>query len=139
MALNEQEKQACRYYLGYPQIAQGHSLSLGIPDKTQLNFILEGNMDELLPIAEQWVRRAIQELACIEDQKSKLRTSVEVKRVTGAVEMRHGDAFLDLDDRHREWIAVLSDSLGAPPNPFSNQMTRLGIAGGIQSGVVEPT
>lgn len=139
MALSEAEKQACRYYLAYPQISQAHALSLGIPDTTQLNFILEGNLNEVLEIAEPWVRRAIQELQCIEDQQTKVRQSIEVAQVTGSVRLRSSEALYDLDDRYKHWVAKLSDSLGAPPNPFSNKMALIGLAGGASSGVREPS
>ena len=139
MALSEQEKQAIRYYLGYPSIVQGAALSLGVPDKTQLSFILELNMQDVLEISEPWIRRCIQELQCIEDQQTKVRGSLEVAQVTGSVRLRSGEAMDDLDDSTRRWVSKLSDILASPPNPFGNNMARLNMAGGISQGVVEPS
>lgn len=139
MALNEEEKNACRYYLGYPQISTAAAISLGVPDKTQLNFVLELNMQNVLPVAEKWVRRALQELQCIEDQLSKQRQSLELRAVTGAVHFRGGEGMDDVWFEYRRWVEALSDTLGAPPNPFSNRMRTLGMAGGVSTGgVVEP-
>lgn len=129
--LNEEEKTAIRYYLGYPQISTAAALSLGNPDKTQLNFILEYNLEHVMPRVEKWIRRCIQELQCIEDQMSKVRGSLEVRGVVGSVQLRSGDALEDLEFQYRAWVAQLSDQVGAPPNPFSNRLRLYGDGGNM--------
>lgn len=134
MALNEEEKTAVRYYLGYPQVSTAALLSLGNPDKSQLNFIVEFNMQHILPRVEKWIRRILQELQCIEDQMSTFRGSLEIRGVVGSVQLRSGDALEDLDFEYRKWVGQLADQIGAPENPFSN---RLRLMGGGGSHVVE--
>jgi hypothetical protein len=136
---NDDEKAAIRYYLGYPGISQSRMLSLGIPDASQLQFILELNFDNVLPSHEPYIRRALQELGCIEDQQSKLRGSLGVTHVVGSVKLDTVGALEALDDQFVNWTCKLSDLLGAPPNVFSNTNNRLRMAGGISdSGVIEP-
>ena len=122
MALNEEEKTAIRYYLGYPQVSTAAALSLGNPDKTQLNFIVEYNMQHILPRAEKWIRRILQELQCIEDQLSTFRVQLPVRGVVGSVQLRAGEALEELEDQYRHWVGALSDTVGAPANPFSRRL-----------------
>lgn len=131
MALNEDEKTAIRYYLGYPQVSAAALLSLGNPDKSQLNFIVEFNMENVLLRVERWIRRILQELQCIEDQMSTFRGSLEIRGVVGSVQLRSGDALEDLDFEYRKWVAQLSDQIGAPVNPFSNRLRIMGESGGM--------
>lgn len=138
MALNEDEKNAVRYYMGYAQINTAAAISLGVPDKTQLNFIVEFNMRFLNPIAEPRVRRSIQELECIEEELSRTRRGVEVKSVTGSVQFQHQEAFDILKEQYVDWVGTLADTLGAPVNQFSNRLARMGYGTGLGPGVMEP-
>lgn len=131
MALNEDEKTAIRYYMGYPQVSTAALLSLGNPDKAQLNFIVEFNMDHILPRVEKWIRRILQELQCIEDEMSTTRRSLEIRGVVGSVQLRSGDALEDLDFEYRKWVAQLEDTVGAPSNPFSNRLRIMGGGGNL--------
>ena len=135
MALNEKEKAACRYYLGYPGLSNSASISLGVPDKSQLNFILETNMNNLLPEHEPRVRRAIQELECIEDQTSKMRPGLELRAVVGSVQFAGGAGIDDVWEEYVRWVNALADTLGSPPNPFSDRLRRLGY---VTGQVIEP-
>ena len=81
--LTPEERERCRYHLGYLNITEQVALSLGFPSASQLGFILESSMNNLLPEGEPGVRRALQELDCIEDQLSAMRPGLEAKK-TGA-------------------------------------------------------
>jgi hypothetical protein len=129
--LNEEEKTAIRYYLGYPQVSTAAALSLGNPDKTQLNFILEFNMQHILPRAEKWIRRCLQELQCIEDQLSTFRGQLPIRGVVGSVQLRAGDALEELEQQYRHWVGALTDVVGAPENPFSNRLRHFGGGGNM--------
>ena len=136
MALNEAERSAIRHYMGFPQVVQAVLISFGVPDKTQLNFVLETNMGKVLPEAEPRVRRSLQELECIEEQMSSFRPSLELKAVTGSVQFRTGEAMMDLEETYKDWVGTLADLLGSPVNPFSNRLNRMGYG---LTGVIEPT
>lgn len=129
--LNEEEKTAIRYFLGYPQVSTAALLSLGNPNATQLNFIVEFNMDHILPRAEKWIRRILQELQCIEDQLSEFRGQLPVRGVVGSVQLRAGDALQDLEQQYRHWVGALTDTVGAPANPFSNRLRAFGGEGNM--------
>lgn len=136
MALTEQERERCRYHLGYMNVSQQVGIGLGFPSASQLQFILESSMNELLPAAELGVRRAIQELECIEDQLSAMRPGLEVVKTGGGVELRGPGAMRELEDQYQFWSASLADTLGAPKNPFSEKHNLMGAG---PPGVVEPT
>jgi hypothetical protein len=133
MALTESEKAAVRYHSGYISTSIGNALALGIPDASQLQFIVEAGMNNILESAEPRLRRCLQELDCIEDQMSAFRGSLEVVR-TGSVEIRGPAAFEELDEQYVRWLAKLLDLLGVPRNPFSKDGQRYGGLG----MVIEP-
>lgn len=128
MALSNAEKERVRYHLGYMSTNMSSSLSLGVPSVSQLQFILERQMVSLLVDAEPGVRRAIQELDCIEDQQSSFRRSLEVLS-TGDVKIRGADAFAELDIQYSRWCQRLADTLGSTINPFSLQHQTLNTMG----------
>lgn len=99
-------------------------------------FIAESSMNNLLPEGEPGVRRAIQELDCIEDQLSKMRPGLEVKKTGGGVELRGPEAFRELEAQYQFWAASLADTLGTPLNPFSNKHNLMGAGPPM---VMEPT
>ena len=135
MALTVEEKARVRYHLGFINISTPLAISLGIPDASQLQFIVESAMNNILREAEPGVRRCIQELDCIEDQMSSFRTSLEVSQA-GNTKLRGADAFIELEQQYKWWGQKLADTLGTPINPFSMAWQQLNPGGG---GVIEPT
>lgn len=135
MALSDEERERCRYHLGYLNLNQQTAISLGFPSASHLGFILESSMNELLTVGEPGVRRAIQEMDCIEDQMSKFRTTLQLQSSGAGVKFSGDDGMQALEHQYLWWRNKLSDTLGSPPNPFSltNQ------AMDQQSGVIEPT
>lgn len=136
MALNEKEKAAIRNYMGYPQVATAAIISLGLPDKSTYNFIIENNMQNVLAEGEAHIRHALQQLGCIEEQITQARSNLQLAAVTGAVRFRGGDGTADLWEQYNMWVAQLADLLGAPPNPFSDRLRRIGYG---TPGVIEPS
>lgn len=136
MALSSEERERCRYHLGYLNLSQQTAISLGFPSASQLGFILESSMNELLTVAEPGVRRAIQELDCIEDQMSSNRATLQLHSSGGGVKFSGDDGMLALENQYRWWRNKLSDTLGSPPNPFSLTNQNLDHQSG---GVIEPT
>lgn len=137
MPLNADEKERVRYHLGYLNISQQTALGLGFPSASQLQFIVESSMNEVLPESEKTVRRAIQELDCIEDQLSTFRTSLEVTK-SGNVGIRGPEAFAELERQYGWWSGRLADNLGVPLNPFSITQSYQGVNGQGAGLVIEP-
>lgn len=133
--LTDPEKERVRYHLGYLNVSIATAIALGVPDASQLQFIVEAAMNNLLVDAEPGVRRAIQELDCIEDQLSAFRSSLEVSQA-GNTKMRGPEALMELEQQYRWWGQRLADTLGTPTNPFSMTWQQLG---GLGGGVIEPT
>ncbi len=136
MPLNDAEKERCRYHLGYLNVRVPTALGLGFPSASQLMLILESSMNDLLPDAEPGVRRAIQELDCIEDQLSAFRPALQLKSSGGGVQFSGDEGLLALEGQYRWWSMKLADTLGTPVNPFSLTHQQLGTLGG---GCIEPT
>jgi len=135
VALNDAEKERVRYHMGYLNVGVPRTISLGVPSAGQPQFILESAMNDILPDGEPGVRRCIQELDCIEDQLSKFRSSLEVKKTGGGVELRGREAFDILGDQYVDWASQLADTLGSPLNPFGQRLARFGAGPGT---VLEP-
>ena len=136
MALDVNERERVRYHLGYLNLSDQVAISLGFPSASHLQFIAESSMNDLLPEGEPGVRRAIQELDCIEDQLSSFRTTLQLQASGGGVKFSGDDGMMALEQQYKWWRNKLSDTLGTPPNPFS--LTNQQLDGG-SGGVVEPT
>ena len=92
-------------------------------------------------MAEKSVRRAIQELDCLEDLRSKSTQTADVLSTGGAsaggVRFRNGYEAWDIyDGQSTYWMTKLADTLGSPLAPFGqyNNLV-LGLGG---PSVVEP-
>lgn len=123
MALSDDEKERVRYHMGYHGIAFKKSLTLGTPAVTQSLFILDSALIDLLPVAEKSVRRAIQQLDCLEDQMSDATQTAEIKSTGGAsaggVRYRDGYETFDIyDGQYYRWLTKLADTVGSPIAPF---------------------
>lgn len=136
MPLDLNEKERVRYHLGFLNISPAGAIALGFPSSSQIQFIVDSALNSVLPEAEPGVRRAIQELDCIEDQLSVARTPLVLSAAGGGVKFRGADALIELENQYRWWAQSLADTLGTPVNPFSLKHQQLGTLGG---GVVEPT
>lgn len=136
MALNDAEKAAIRYHLGYPQVDQSIEISLGVIDASQPLFVVEAAMQHVLVSAEPRVRRAIQQCDCYEDRMDKAGATMEAQRTGGGVHLRGPDAMRELEEQYLFWCNQLANTIGAPINPLSLTHNRLGAG---HSAVVEPT
>jgi len=133
--LTDPERERVRYHMGYQSVSFPTILALGVPATGETQFILERALQNVLPEAEPGVRRAIQELDCIEDQLSTMRGSLEVSAAGGGVKLRGPEAFRELEEQYVFWVTGLSDTLGSPVNPMGHRLSRLGLGG---SSVIEP-
>lgn len=133
MSFTAEEKILIRTHLGYPSLDQRTGLSLGTAGTTELRFILESAMEKMPPASEPKVRQILNELECIDVQRSQFRSSLEITKV-GDIQIRGSDAFLELDAQYQTWRNKLGDMFDVPVDPFSMETQRLG----GQLGVIEP-
>jgi len=119
VALNLEERARVRYHLGYLNTNVGNALAIGLVAASQILFILERNMDDLLEEGEPLVRRAVAELDCIEDQLSQSRGNYAFRGVEEVEFDQHQED--RLQDQYLQWANALGDILATPINPFSKR------------------
>lgn len=126
MALNDEEKQRIRYFLGYPAVQSAAALSYGMVKPLQTLFLLESAMNLLLPIAEGKVRSILGVLDGIECRLVDAQDRLAAKSVD-SLTMRP-DETLALEDEYKRWANRLADILGVPLYAYSLRFHRQGRA-----------
>jgi hypothetical protein len=134
MALTPEEKVKIRYHLGYLEVTDAASLTLGIPASRQLLFVIEDAMNRVMPGAEWLVRDLLKQLDCTEQKLKDVACSLKVEKV-GNVVMRgakEGETYPDLLEREvLRWANRLADVLGVPPYAYSRRFNGQLTAGSI--------
>ena len=118
MPLSVEEKMRTRYHLGYPQIGTFTVMALGVPAAGQTQFILERQMDHILPEAEPKLREVLCECDRIETTIKDARQRLSVER-SGDVRFRVREELEDLYELYEVWTDTLADMLAAVKNPRS--------------------
>ena len=108
MRLSKKLKVRVRYHLGYPNVAPGPSLPLGIPSGHALLFLLERAMSLLLPEAKSVVRAIVNQLDYIDEV------------LIGAKQLRP-KKIAALRREYLFRVARLADALQCPVYPFSHR------------------
>lgn len=126
--LDASEKERARYHMGYLNVQPAPSLSFGIPVPLQTLFLLESSLNNILPSAEDRVRRLLTVLDEIECKLISAQDYLVASRVDD-IEIRENHPDL-LEKEYCRWASRLSDELGAPLYPGSPKFRSL-----FQSGV----
>jgi hypothetical protein len=119
MALTSTEKAKVRFHLGYPNVQPIQTLYAGQPQARQTLFVLEYNMDAILPEAEPIVRDLVCQLDQIECQLAESRDRMQTESV-GTVKMRK-DEQRALEELYQRLAFRLADVLGTPIYPLSRR------------------
>lgn len=127
-----QQKSRIKYFLKYPDW-QGLSngIQLGIPAGSQAMFMVEQSFDRLTVAGEQGVLEVLDELEQIECQIKAARKRLKAKKL-GEMTLNESEISA-LKTELEEWRQRLSDTLGAPVNPYTLEHNR---GGGINARVV---
>jgi hypothetical protein len=131
MAFTVQEKERIRYHLGYLAVQPAASIQFGIPRPIQTLFLVETAMQNILPEAEDRVRRTLGIMDDIELKLVDAQDRLVARRLNG-LELRDGEPDL-LEKEYARWGARLADILGVPFYPFA---TRFRAAGGVVAGSI---
>lgn len=131
MSFTPLEKVRIRKHLGYPELNALTALHAGVPFQQQTGFILESNMDHVLPQAEGEVRSIIGTLDKIDCQLREA-TDFLIAEKLGDMSLRENHPDL-LEREYVRWAQRLSDILGAPLYPFA---ARFRTAGGVMAGSI---
>lgn len=117
MGFSNQEKEAIRYHLGYPNIGEATGLTAGVPQARQFLFLVEDAMNRVLPEAEARVRTIVGSLTNIEQQLIDGQCYLKGESV-GDIKVRQ-DHLDRLEQEYARWSSRLADILCVPKYAFS--------------------
>lgn len=119
MALTPDERDRVRYHLGFLSVSDGASIQFGLPRATQLLFILDRAMDNLLVIAEDRVRRYIK---IMDDIECRLVDAQDRLAAEALGELKLRDQEPDrLEKEYVRWGFRLAGIFGVPPYAYSER------------------
>ena len=133
MSFSEEEKVRIRHHLGYLNVAQAQTFSLGTPAGVETQFLVEGAMNKVLPAAESMARQMIANCDAVEAQLTENQDLLAVKKVD-EIDVRE-DEMEQLLKRYHYWRNGLANILGIYPNPFDKRFSAAG-GGGINVRVM---
>ena len=116
MALTDDERERCRYHLGYLNTSTAASIHLGIPAASQPLFLLESAMNLLLPSGELRVRSLLAKLDSTEQRIFEAQERLAARKV-GEIDLNR-DECEQLEGEYRRWQLRLARQFGVSPNPF---------------------
>lgn len=120
--LTAQEKERCRYHLGYLNVQMAGSIQFGLPRPAQTLFILEEAMTQIIAEAMDRVRRLLKVLDDIEcrmlSAQGRLAASALGELKIERAGMQEPDL---LEKEYHRWASRLADTLGVPLYGYSNR------------------
>lgn len=129
-ALSLEEKVRVRHHMGYLNVQEAQTFTLGTPAAVETQFLIEGAMNKVLPEAMPLLRRYLE--MCDETENTMFCDQETL------VANRLGEIDLNNQGEHRNqrelrrsykyWQTSLANLLGVPPNPF-DQRTQYGLGG----------
>ena len=127
--LTEGEKVSVRHHLGFLNVSEQSTFSLGVPAGVQTQFTVEGAMRRVLPQAEPLLRRHLQILDALECQILENAPNVAVTSIdTIKIDPK---AFKQTVEQYRYWGKSLANLIGCTPNPFDQRFNDWnGLGGG---------
>jgi len=117
--LTDQEKERCRYHLGYPEMKAVASLQFGIPRPMQTAFLVELALDNVMTVAEPRVRQILSVMDGIESSLVDAQTRLAAISL-GDIKLRQDEPG-QLEREYVRWGMRLADILGCPIYPFSTK------------------
>lgn len=133
MPFSEEEKVRIRHHLGYLNVSQAQTFSLGTPAGVETQFLVEGAMNKVLPEALGLAKQMLANCDAIEAQIVENQDLLAVKKVD-EIDVRE-DEFEQLQKRYGYWRNALANILGIYPNPFDKRFSAAG-GGGINVKVI---
>lgn len=119
MAFTPQEKVKIRHHLGFLNVTNAATFSLGIPQAVETQFIIERAMDLVLVEAEVEARRHVSILDRIEGQMVEDHDLLAVEKV-GEITIRK-DEQNQLRKEYEYWRNALANVMGIYPNPWDKR------------------
>ncbi len=138
-ALTEEQKERCRYFLGYLGVSNAPSMQLGIPRPLQTVFLLEDALSLLTnQYSVQRVTCILETLEALEKKMAASTTYLAADRV-GSLQLHplrnQGKLYTDsLEKEVLRWSKRLADVLGVPPYAYSSRFRKSGPGSGVPVG-----
>lgn len=127
MPFDASEKERIRYHCGYLNVQPASSISFGIPVPIQTLFLIEQAINNVLPAAEDRIRKLIQ---LLDDIECKMVGGQDYLAVSGVDDIRIRPDHIDqLEHEYCRWASRLSDELGAPLYPGAAKFRSLFMTG----------
>lgn len=134
MAFTPEEQTKIKYFLKYPDWqSMSNGVQLGIPAGAQAMYLVEQSFQRLTSFGEDQVREVLEECTQVECQIKVARKRIRAAKL-GDLETNPNE-LRQLKIELEEWRQRLSDTLGAPINPYTLQNPSSG-AGGINARVI---
>ncbi len=114
----DEEKTEILRFLGYPDWqSMASSVGLGYPSATQPMYQVVDAFGRITPTGREQVRRDVEELKCIENQRSEARKRFAV---LGLEDVRiNPNETRQLAQEIDYWTTRLANDLGCIPNPYA--------------------
>lgn len=120
--LTDEEKERCRYHLGYPEMQAAASIQYGIPRPIQTAFLAEASFNLVLPLARPRVRKLLEILDGLECRILGATDVLEASKL-GNLETRENAPDL-IERQYHRFACRLADVLGVPLYPFADRNKR---------------
>ncbi len=129
MALTDQEKERCRYHLGYLGVSYAGSISLGIPRPIQTLFLVETAMNNLVMYSEGRVRELLGRLDATEERIFSSQERLAASKL-GEITLRDNEPD-QLENEYQRWAMRLADVMGCPLYPYSKRFATVSGGGNV--------
>jgi hypothetical protein len=119
MAFTDAEKVKIRHHMGYLNVGEVQTFSLGVPAALETQYLIEGAMNRVLEYAEVQVKNIVAKMDIIEEQMT---ADLELLAVTKVAEIEIDPKEMPkLRREYRYWQRTLGNLLGIPPNPYDQR------------------
>ena len=130
-ALTAAEKVKVRHHMGYLNVQDAQTFTLGTPASVETQFIIEGAMNRVLAEALPLLREILSELDRIEQQRRCNRENIQVTQL-GEISINSTGPDRELRQLVQEYdytVDALANILGCVRNPFDKRKGHFGTGG----------
>jgi hypothetical protein len=116
MSFTDEDKVRIRHHMGYLNVSEVQTYSLGVPAAVETQYLIEGAMNRVLPEAEVHVFEVLSRLDAIECQMTGDLELLAVDEI-GEIKVNRKE-MNQLRREYRHWQWKLANALGVEPNKY---------------------
>jgi hypothetical protein len=129
MPLTTQDKERCRYHLGYINARVAPAMAMGMIRLMQTQFLVEATFETLL---EESVPRVLSILEIMDNiEKQQVNALMRIKASKLDTLTLRDDEHERLDKEYAKWGYKLANILGCMPYPFSQRYYQSAFSSGV--------